>query len=40
LSDRSYRSIGLAWRKGSQRDDEFKLLGAFLKDLHTRAQRT
>ncbi len=39
LADQSYRSIGLAWRKGSRRDDEFKLLGAFLKDLHTRAQR-
>ncbi len=38
LADQSYRSIGLAWRKGSRRDDEFKLLGAFLKDLHTRAQ--
>lgn len=39
LADQSYRSIGLAWRKGGRRDDEFKLLGAFLKDLHTRAQR-
>jgi LysR family hydrogen peroxide-inducible transcriptional activator len=39
LVDQSYRSIGLAWRKGGRRDDEFRLLGAFLKDLHTRAQR-
>ena len=30
--DRSYRTIGLAWRKGSGRADEFKLLGKFLRD--------
>jgi len=30
LGDRSYRTIGLAWRKGSARADEFKLLGDFL----------
>jgi len=29
-SDRSYRSIGLAWRKGSNRREEFELLGRFL----------
>lgn len=30
--DHSYRTIGLAWRKGSGRVDEFKLLGKFLRD--------
>ncbi len=32
LGERSYRTIGLVWRKGSRRVDEFKLLGEFLKD--------
>lgn len=32
ISDRSYRTIGLAWRKGSNRADEFRLLGEFLRD--------
>ena len=31
LNDRSYRTIGLVWRKGSQRADEFRLLGQFLR---------
>lgn len=31
----SYREIGLVWRKGSMRVDEFKLLGEFIKDHHT-----
>jgi LysR family hydrogen peroxide-inducible transcriptional activator len=31
LGDRSYRTIGLAWRKGSDRSEEFRLLGEFLK---------
>ncbi len=31
-SERSYRTIGLAWRKGSGRADEFELLGKFLRD--------
>ena len=31
----SFREIGLAWRKGSMRADEFKLLGQFIKDHHT-----
>ncbi len=31
LRDNSYRTIGLVWRKGSGRVDEFKLLGDFLK---------
>ena len=30
LSDRSHRKIGLAWRKGSRRVDEFRLLGDFI----------
>jgi LysR family hydrogen peroxide-inducible transcriptional activator len=30
LAESSYRSIGLAWRKGSNRVEEFKLLGEFL----------
>lgn len=30
LAESSYRSIGLAWRKGSGRVDEFKMLGSFL----------
>jgi LysR family hydrogen peroxide-inducible transcriptional activator len=34
LSDRSYRTIGLAWRKGSRRDQEFRLLGKFLVESH------
>jgi len=32
LGESSYRKIGLAWRKGSGRMEEFKLLGKFLKD--------
>lgn len=32
LPESSYRTIGLAWRKGSNRIDEFKLLGTFLQD--------
>ncbi len=31
LGDRSYRTIGLAWRKGSARTEEFHLLGDFLR---------
>lgn len=31
IGDSSYRSIGLAWRKGSGRTEEFRLLGEFLK---------
>ena len=33
LGKRSYRTIGLAWRKGSRRDDEFRLLGEFFADF-------
>ena len=32
LSDKSYRNIGMAWRKGSRRVDEFHLLGEFFRD--------
>lgn len=33
LGERSYRTIGLVWRKGSRRADEFRLLGDFLRGL-------
>ena len=33
LSERSYRTIGLAWRKSSMRKDEFKLLGNAIKTI-------
>ena len=32
LNDKSYRTIGLVWRKGSGRAEEFKLLGNFIKE--------
>lgn len=32
IGDNSYRTIGLAWRKGSGRAEEFRLLGNFLKE--------
>lgn len=32
LPDRSYRTIGLAWRKSSVREPEFKLLGEIIRD--------
>lgn len=32
MSESSYRTIGLAWRKGSRRVDEFRLLGEFLRE--------
>ena len=32
LGEQSYRTIGLVWRKGSQREGEFRLLGEFLRD--------
>ena len=31
IGDRSYRTIGLAWRKGSGREDEFRMLGEFVR---------
>jgi len=30
LGDNSYRTIGIAWRKGSRRTEEFEILGRFL----------
>lgn len=32
IGSSSYRTIGLAWRKGSGRADEFRLLGNFLRE--------
>jgi LysR family hydrogen peroxide-inducible transcriptional activator len=32
IGERSYRTIGLVWRKGSGRIEEFKLLGEFIRD--------
>ena len=32
LDEKSYRTIGLVWRKGSRRGEEFRLLGEFLRD--------
>jgi len=32
LSDQSYRTIGLAWRKGSGRSEEFEILGRVFRD--------
>jgi LysR family hydrogen peroxide-inducible transcriptional activator len=32
LAESSYRQIGLAWRKGSSRAEEFRQLGKFLKE--------
>ncbi len=34
ISDRSYRTIGLAWRKGSARREEFEVLGQFFNELY------
>jgi len=33
MGEKSYREIGLVWRKGSRRVDEFHLLGEFLRDF-------
>ena len=32
LSEKSFRTIGLAWRSGSQRGEEFRMLGRFLAE--------
>lgn len=32
MTERSYREIGLAWRKGSNRVEEFRLLGDYVRD--------
>lgn len=37
LGDSSYRTIGLAWRKGSGRVDEFRRLGQFLTEQRSSA---
>ncbi len=34
LDDKSFRTIGLVWRKGSMRDAEFELLGDFIREHH------
>jgi LysR family hydrogen peroxide-inducible transcriptional activator len=34
LEDNSFREIGLVWRKGSSRVNEFKLLGEYIKENH------
>ena len=39
LSDRSYRTIGLAWRKGTSRDDEFRMLGNYLAEQYKKQKR-
>ncbi len=39
LSDRSYRTIGLAWRKGTARDDEFRMLGNYLAEQYEKQKR-
>ena len=39
LNDNSYRTIGLAWRKGSRRGEEFALLGDFLREHQNRQER-
>lgn len=36
MGERSYRTIGLAWRKGSGRADEFRLLGDFFRASHAK----
>jgi LysR family hydrogen peroxide-inducible transcriptional activator len=32
IGDNSYRTVGLAWRKGSARKEEFRLFGKFLQE--------
>lgn len=34
LNEKSFRTIGLMWRKGSDRSDEFKRLGNFIREFH------
>ncbi len=34
LSDDSFRNIGIVWRKGSRRVEEFQLLGEFIRAQH------
>ena len=35
LEENSYRTIGLAWRKGTDREEEFRMLGEFVAEQHT-----
>jgi LysR family hydrogen peroxide-inducible transcriptional activator len=39
VDDKSHRTIALAWRKGSSREDEFRMLGAFLRDIRRKAAK-
>ena len=34
LEENSFRTIGLAWRKGTDREEEFRMLGDFLSQQH------
>ena len=34
LEENSYRTIGLAWRKGTDRQEEFRMLGEFVAEQH------
>jgi LysR family hydrogen peroxide-inducible transcriptional activator len=34
LEENSYRTIGLAWRKGTDREEEFTMLGEFFTEQH------
>jgi LysR family hydrogen peroxide-inducible transcriptional activator len=40
LGDNNYRSIGLIWRRGSPRGEEFRTLGDFLTEQHKRRTTT
>ena len=39
LGDKSHRTIGLAWRKGSRREEEFRLLGEFFTETRANGKR-
>ena len=39
IGDRSARKIGLAWRRGSGRDDEFRLFGDALTEFYQRTRK-
>ena len=34
LTEKSFREIGIAWRSGSRRNEEFHLLGKFITEFH------
>jgi LysR family hydrogen peroxide-inducible transcriptional activator len=34
LEENAYRTIGLAWRRGTDREEEFRMLGEFLAEQH------